>query len=68
MKKYPDVTELYKRKEGNRKKEAQRSASEKLVTASKLREIQDKLAPVRAANKSTRLHRKITFRVKPDHD
>lgn len=68
MKKYPDVTELYKRKQANRNKEAQRPVSEKIVIASKLREVQDKLAPVRAANKSKRLHRKLTIRVKPDHD
>ena len=68
MKKYPDVSELYKRKEANRKNEARRSISEKLAIASKLREIQDKLAPLRAANKAARSRRKITVRVKPDQE
>lgn len=68
MKKYPDVSELYKRKEANRKNEARRSISEKLAIASKLREIQEKLAPLRAANKAARSRRKITVRVKPDQE
>jgi hypothetical protein len=68
MKKYPDVSELYKRKEGHRQKEARRSVSEKMVIAAKLREVQDKLAPVRAANKAARSHRRITIRVKADHE
>jgi hypothetical protein len=68
MKKYPDVSELYKRKEAHRKSEAKRSISEKLAIASKLREVQDKLAPVRAANKSARARRKLTIRVRPDQE
>jgi hypothetical protein len=68
MKKYPDVSELYKRKEAHRRNEAKRSISEKLNIASKLREVQDKLAPIRAANKSARGRRKLTTRVKPDHE
>jgi hypothetical protein len=58
MKKYPDVSELYKRKEAHRKNEAKRSISEKLEIASKLRDVQDKLAPIRAVNKSKRSLRK----------
>jgi hypothetical protein len=68
MKKYPDVSELYKRKEAHRKNEANRSISEKMDIASKLREVQDKLAPVRAANKSARSRRKLTIRVRPDQE
>ena len=68
MKKYPDVSKLYKRKEANRKNEARRSISEKLAIASKLRDFQDKLAPIRAANKAERSRRKVTIRVKPDQD
>jgi hypothetical protein len=68
MKKYPDVSELYKRKEAHRKNEAKRSISEKMDIASKLREVQDKLAPVRAANKSARARRKLTIRVRPDQE
>jgi hypothetical protein len=68
MKKYPDVSELYKRKEAHRKNEGKRSISEKLDIASKLREVQDALAPIRAANKATRARRKLIIRVKPDHE
>ena len=68
MKKYPDVTELYKRKEAHRKNEAKRSISEKIAIASKLREVQDKLVPIRAANKAKRSHRKVNIRVEPDQD
>jgi hypothetical protein len=67
MKKYPDVSELYQRKEAHRKNEAKRSISEKMDIASKLREVQDQLAPTRAANKAQRSRRKVTIRVKPDH-
>jgi hypothetical protein len=68
MKKYPDVSELYKRKEAHRKNEAKRPVSEKLAIASKLREVQEKLAPVRAANKSKRSLRKVMIRVRPDQE
>jgi hypothetical protein len=68
MKKYPDVGELYKRKEAHRKNEAKRSVSEKLAIASKLREVQDKLAPIRAANKSKRSLRTVTIPVIPDQE
>lgn len=68
MKKYPDVSELFKRKEAHRKNEAKRSISEKMDIASKLREVQHKLAPVRAANKSARSRRKVTIPVKPAKD
>jgi len=68
MKKYPDVSELYKRKEAHRKNEAKRSISEKLAIASKLRDVQDKLAPVRAANKSKRSLRKVAIPVRPDQE
>jgi hypothetical protein len=68
MKKYPDVRELYKRKEAHRKNEAKRSMSEKLAIASKLRELQEKLAPIRAANKANRSHRRVSIKVRPDQD
>jgi hypothetical protein len=68
MKKYPDVAELYKRKEAHRVNEARLSISEKMVIASRLREVQDKLAPIRAANKSQRSLRKVTIPVKPDQE
>jgi hypothetical protein len=68
MKKYPDVTEIYKRKEAHRKNEARQSISEKMAIASRLREVQDKLAPIRTANKSRRSRRKVSFPVKPDQE
>ena len=66
MKKYPDVTELYKRKKAHREIEAKRSISEKMAIASRLREVQDKLAPVRTANKATRSHRRVNIKVRPE--
>ncbi|HEY5075667.1 MAG TPA: hypothetical protein VII34_13305 [Pyrinomonadaceae bacterium] len=68
MKKYPDVTELYKRKEAHRKSEAKRPISEKMVIASRLRDAQDKLAPIRAANKAKRSRRKVNIPIRPDQD
>jgi hypothetical protein len=68
MKKYPDVTELYKRKEAHRKTEAKRPIPEKIAIASRLREVQDKLAPIRAANKAKRSLRQVNIRVRSDQD
>jgi tetrahydromethanopterin S-methyltransferase subunit A len=68
MKKHPNVTELYKRKEAHRKNEAKRPISEKMVIASRLREVQDKLAPIRAANKAKRSQRKVEIPVSRDQD
>ena len=68
MKKYPDVAELYKRKETHRKNEAKRPISEKMVIASRLREVQEKLAPIRAANKAKRSQRKVNIPVRPNQD
>ena len=68
MNKYPDMTEIYKRKEAHRKSEANLSISEKMIIASRLREVQEKLAPVRAANKTQRSRRKVSIPVKPDQE
>ena len=68
MKKYPDVAELYKRKEAHRKNEAKRPISEKMVIASRLREVQEKLAPIRAANKANRFQRKVNIPIWPEQD
>jgi len=68
MKKYPDVTELHKRKEAHRTNEAKRSILEKMAIASRLREVQDQLAPLRAANKAGRSHRRVNIKVIPDED
>jgi len=68
MNKYPDMTEIYKRKEAHRKNEANLSVSEKMVIASRLREVQEKLAPIRAANKAKRSQRKVNIPVRPNQD
>jgi hypothetical protein len=68
MKKYPDVAELYKRKEAHRKNEAERPISQKMVIASRLRDVQEKLAPIRAANKAKRSQRKVNIPVIPNQD
>jgi len=60
MKKYPDVTELYRRKEAHRKSEAARPLNEKMAIASRLREAQEKFAQTRAANKAKRSANKAT--------
>jgi hypothetical protein len=64
MKTYPDVTELYRRKEAHRKNEAKRSLPEKMAIAGKLREVQERLAPLRAANKAKRSIHKVKIRIK----
>lgn len=60
MKKYPDVTELYRRKEAHRKSAAKRPVPEKMAIASRLREAQERLAPTRAVNKAKRSASKTT--------
>jgi hypothetical protein len=62
MKKYPDVTELYRRKESQRKSEAKRSITEKMAVATKLRQVQESLAPVRAANKARSAVKQLKIR------
>ncbi len=52
MKTYPNVSELYRRREAARKSEAKRPIAEKLAVVEKLREIQIKLAPLREAHKA----------------
>jgi len=64
MKKYPNTTELQRRKEAGRKPEAKRSVADKMATVSKLRDVQQSLAPVRAANKARRAAKQIKIRIK----
>ena len=52
MKTYPDVSELYRRREAARKTEAKRPIAEKLAVLEQLREIQEKLAPLRESHKA----------------
>jgi len=64
MKEDSEVTKLYRRKEQRRKARAKRPVSEKLAIASRLRDIQQKLAPARAANKAKRAAGKVEIRIK----
>lgn len=62
--KYPDLTEFYQRKEAGRKASARRPLAEKLAVATKLREIEERLASVRAANKAMRARKRIEIAIK----
>ena len=64
MKEDSEVAKFYRRKEQQRKTRAKRPVSEKLAIASRLRDVQQKLAPVRAANKAKRASGKIEIRIK----
>jgi len=64
MKENSEIAELYRQKEQQRKARAKRPVSEKLAVAAKLRDIQEKLAPTRAANKAKREADKMKFRIK----
>ncbi len=52
MKTYPNVGELYRRRQEARKSEAKRPIAEKLAVLEQLREINEKLAPLREANRA----------------
>ena len=58
------VAKFYRQKEQQRKARAKRPVAEKLAVAAKLREVQQKLAPARAANKAKRAAGKIEIRIK----
>ena len=64
MKKYPDTTEFYRRKEAGRKAAAKRPLAEKMATVAKLRDAEKSLAPIRAANKARRASKQIKIRIK----
>ena len=63
MKEDSEIARLYRRKEQQRKTRARRPVSEKLEIASRLRDVQQKLAPARAANKAKRAG-KVEIRIK----
>lgn len=50
--------------EGRDVKTTKRTLAEKLRVASELRDLQEKLAPLREANKAERAKRKIQIRIK----
>lgn len=65
-KRYPDPTELYRRKEAHRKSEARRPISEKMATVARLREFERSLEDIRKANRARRAAKeiKITFKTR----
>ena len=64
MKENSEIAKFYRRKEQQRKSRAKRPVSEKLAIASRLRDVQEKLAPARAANKARRAAGKVEIRIK----
>jgi len=64
MKEDSENAKPYRRKEQQRRDRARRPVSEKLAIASRLRDVQEKLAPARAANKAKRAAGKIEIRIK----
>jgi len=64
MKENSEIAEFYRQKEQQRKTRAKRPAAEKLAVAAKLRDLQEKLAPARAANKAKRKRGEIEIRIK----
>ena len=64
MKEDSEIAKVYSRKEQQRKARAKRPVSEKLAIASRLRDVQQKLAPARAANKAKRTAGRIEIRIK----
>jgi hypothetical protein len=58
------LTELYQRKEEQRKLRAKRPIAEKMAIAEKLRDAERTLAPTRAANKAKRAAGKMEIRIK----
>ena len=63
-KRYPDPTELYRRKEANRKNEAKRPISEKMETVARLRDFERSLEDIRKANRAKRAAGEIKIHTK----
>jgi len=61
---YPDPTELYRRKEAQRKLEAQRPVTEKIATVVRLRDFERSLADIRKANRAKRAAKEIKIEIK----
>lgn len=61
---YPDPTDLYRRKEANRKNEATRSVSEKMAAVARLRDFERKLEDTRKANRARREAKQIKIEIK----
>jgi len=63
-KRYPDLTELYRRKEANRKNEARRPISEKMATVARLRDFERSLEGIRKTNRAKRAAKEIKIQIK----
>jgi len=64
LERYPDPTDLYRRKEANRKNEAKHSVSEKMATVARLRDFERSLEDVRKANRAKRAAKEIKIHIK----
>ena len=61
---YPDPTELYRRKEAHRKNEARRPITEKMATVARLRDFERSLEDMRKANRAKRAAKEIEIKIK----
>ena len=61
---YPDPTELYRRKEANRRNHAKRPVSEKMATVVRLRDFERSLEDIRKANRAKRAAKEIKIQIK----
>lgn len=61
---YPDLTELYRRKEAHRKVKAKRPVSEKMAAVTQLRDFVRQLEDVRNANRAKRAAKQISIKIK----
>lgn len=64
LKKYPDLTDFYRRKEARRKLEAKRPVAEKMATVDRLRKLESSLAEIRKENKAKRAAKQIKIDIK----
>jgi len=64
LERYPDPTELYRRKEAHRKNEARRPVSEKMATVVRLRDFERSLEDMRKANRAKRAAKEIKIQIK----
>ena len=61
---YLDPTELYKRKEAQRKNEAKRPVSEKMAAVTRLRDFERNLEDIRKANRAKRAAKQVKIEIK----
>lgn len=64
IERYPDPTELYRRKEANRKNAAKRPVSEKMAAVTRLRDFERSLEDIRKANRAKRKAKEIKIHIK----